>query len=348
LLAEDTIVPGFDTIIGQKLPIRLLQTFLHNATLPHALIFSGIAGIGKRTTAKAVAMALNCRQSTNRINSCGQCPTCRQIISSSHPDVIFIEPQGNVLRIDQIRNLLSNLSMKPYVADHRVVIISDAQSMNKEAANALLKVLEEPPTNTTLILTVLQKSNLLPTIISRCRHISFHPLSSNEIISLLQDTKGIDGSFIETAAALSEGSLTKAKQLAANIWREQRNWLICAAGLDEPPQRGQRSVATALAFAAQLSQKKELITDLLEILKTWIRDLSIWPYRPESVINSDYNEVLDRLRAEMDDRYLLYLWQTVEKAQKDIASKANLRLTLDVMALCMAGYKPAMSELLME
>lgn len=317
-----------------------MQTFLHDATLPHALIFSGIAGIGKRTAAKAVAMALNCGHSSNGIDPCGQCPPCRQIHSGSHPDVILIEPQGNVLRIDQIRNLLSNLAMKPYVAEYRVVIIANAQAMNKEAANALLKVLEEPPMNTTLILTVLQKSDLLPTIVSRCRNISFHPLSSNNIISLLQDTDGIDESFIETAAALSEGSLTRAKQLATKMWREQRNWLICAAGLDEPPQKGQRSMATALAFSAQLSQKKEQITELLEILKTWIRDLSIWPYHPESVINSDYNEVLDRLRAQMDDRHLLYLWQTVEKAQKDIASKANLRLTLDVMALCMAGYKP--------
>lgn len=341
-------MPGFDSIIGQKVPIRLLQKFLRDATLPHALIFSGIAGIGKRTAAQAIAVALNCRKSGNNIDPCGQCSSCRQILSGIHPDVILIEPQGSVLRIDQIRNLLNNLAMKPYIAEHRVVIIADAQAMNKEAANALLKVLEEPPTNTTLILTVLQKSDLMPTIISRCRHISFHPLTANDIISILHKTDRIDESFIETAAALSEGSVGKAKQLATAFWREQRNWLISAAGLDQQRQKGKRSVAMALAFAAQLSQKKEQIVQLLEILKTWVRDLSIWPYYPESVINSDYNETLDRLRSEMDDRQLLYLWQTIEKAQKDIESKANLRLTLDVMALSMAGYKPSMSGLLMD
>jgi DNA polymerase-3 subunit delta' len=340
LSAEDTIVPGFDKIIGQKVPIRLLQKFLRDATLPHALIFSGIAGIGKRTTAKATAVALNCRQSENNIDPCGQCPSCRQILSGNHPDVILLEPQGNVLRIDQIRNLLSNLAMKPYIAEHRVVIIADAHAMNKEAANALLKVLEEPPMNTTVILTVLQKSDLLPTIVSRCRHIRFHPLSSDNIISLLNETDGIDESFIETAAALSEGSLGRARHLATTFRREQRNWLISAAGLDQPHQKEKRSIAMALAFAAQLSQKKEQVTELLEILKTWIRDLSIWPYYPESVINSDFIETLDRLRSDMDDRHLLFLWKTIEKAQKDIASKANLRLTLDVMALSMAGYKP--------
>jgi DNA polymerase-3 subunit delta' len=221
-----------------------------------------------------------------------------------------------------------------------VVVIADTHKMNKEAANALLKVLEEPPANTNLVLTALHKSDLLPTIVSRCRHIRFHPLSSNDIISLLSQTEGIDKSFIETAAALSEGSFGRAKYLAATFWREQRNWLISAAGLDQPHKKEKRSMALALAFAAQLSQKKEYLEELLEILKTWIRDLSIWPYRPESVINGDYDETLDKLRSDMDDRHLLFLWQTIEKAQRDIANKANLRLTLDVMALSMAGYKP--------
>lgn len=340
VLAEDTIVPGFDNIIGQKLPVRLLQTFLHNATLPHALIFSGISGIGKRTAAKAVAMALNCQKNTDKRTPCGQCPPCRQIVKGSHPDVLQIEPLGNYLRIDQIRGLLRILAMKPYAAEHRVVIIADAHAMNKEAANALLKVLEEPPSNTTLILTAPQKSDLLPTIVSRCRHIRFHPLASNDISSLLMETEGIDKTFIETAAALSEGSLTKAKQLASTFWQQQRNWLIRAAGLDQPDCVGQRSMASALAFAAQLAQQKEQITELLGILKTWIRDLSIWPYYPQSVINGDYVEVLERMRSHLDDRQLLSLWHAVEKAEKDIEAKSNMRLTLDVMALSLAGYYP--------
>ncbi len=95
----------------------------------------------------------------------------------------------------------------------------------------------------------------------------------------------------------------------------------------------------ALAFAAQLAQKKDHIQDLLEILKTWIRDLCIWPYHPTLVINSDQTETLDRVRAGLEDGQLLTMWQALEKAQKDIAAKANLRLSVDVMALSMAGYK---------
>ena len=340
MLAEDMNVPGFDDIIGHKLPIRLLQTFLHNATLPHALIFSGIAGIGKRTVAKAVAMALNCKKSAHGTNPCGHCQSCRQIIADSHPDVIMIASQGNYLRIDQIRKLLNTLALKPFTAEHRVVIISDSQAMNKEAANALLKVLEEPPSNTILILTTLQTSDLLPTIVSRCRNIRFNPLTSDDIVALLVETEGVDERFINTAAALSVGSFTKAKRLSTSHWREQRNWLLRSAGLVHSANTGQRSMALALTFAAQLSQKKEQITELLELLKTWIRDLSIWPYRPQSVINSDYDEELALTRSNMDDEQLLCLWNAVEKAEKNIAAKANMRLTLDVMALSMAGYQP--------
>jgi DNA polymerase-3 subunit delta' len=333
-------VPGFDQIIGQKLPIRRLKTFLKNATLPHALIFSGIGGIGKKTAAKTVAMALNCQNNADCASPCGRCLSCRQIISGSHPDVLLIEPQGNYLRIDQIRKLLSTLALKPFTAEHRVVIIADAQKMNKEAANALLKILEEPPSDTILILTTLQTSDLLPTILSRCRNIRFSPLAADHIVSLLKDTDGVDDCFIDTAAALSVGSVTKAKRLSTTFWKDQRDWLIRAAGLDQPANTGQRSIALALTFSTQLSQKKEQIPELLEILKTWIRDLSIWPYAPQSVINSDYSEVLALARPHMDNRQLLAIWNAIEKAQKDIAAKANIRLTLDVMALRMVGFQP--------
>jgi len=227
-------VPGFTDIIGQKRPIRLLQIFLRNATLPHALLFTGIAGIGKRFTAKAVAMALNCSQSRDgaqRVEACGRCQTCRKIIANSHPDIIQIGPQGNTLRIDQIRKLLGLLAMKPHSAKHRVVIIADSHTLNLEAANALLKVLEEPPANSTLILTALQKSDLLPTILSRCRHIPFQPIDEKNLTAYLTATWHVDPAIAEKAAAMAAGSLVRAEQMTDTRWHRQRQWVIRAAGL---------------------------------------------------------------------------------------------------------------------
>ncbi len=318
-----------------------MQTFLRNRTLPHALLFTGMEGVGKRTAARVVAMALNCRdKSLPSDNPCGKCRSCRQILSNNHPDIPVIEPQGNYLRIDQIRKLLGTLTMKPFSAEHRVVIIAQAQAMNPEAANALLKILEEPPRNTVLILTALQTSDLLPTIVSRCRHLRFNPLSPQDIVALLKESSEITDESAKRAATLSEGSLTKARQLSMTVWQERRNWLIRAAGLAQRPEHpdGRRSMAMALTFAAQLAQKKDQIQALLEILKTWIRDLCIFPYHPGLLINGDHRRILEDVRSAIDDRALLAMWSAVEKAQKDIAAKANLRLTLDVMALSMAGY----------
>jgi DNA polymerase-3 subunit delta' len=320
-----------------------LQTLLRSAVLPHALLFTGISGVGKRSAARIVAMALNCPQRRLPTDDpCGKCPSCRQIQSDKHPDIPLIEPQANLLRIDRIRALLATLAMKPFSARHRVVIIAEAQCMNPEAANALLKMLEEPPANTMLILTASQKSDLLPTIVSRCRHVRFNPLRSRDLTTLLRQAPDMDAEYAPTAAMLSGGSLSKARQLAMPLWRQRRNWVIRAAGLDRSVSRqaASASMALALAFAGQLVQKKDAVQDLLDILKTWIRDLSILPYHPDLVINSDRRATLDKVRAGMHENQLLAMWQAVEKAQKDIAARANLRLTVDVMALSMAGFTP--------
>jgi DNA polymerase-3 subunit delta' len=340
-------VPGFETIIGQQSPVRILKTLLRSNDIPHALLFTGINGVGKRTAARIIAMTLNCRQQLPPSDApCGTCPSCRQIQSGKHPDVPLIEPQANLLRIDRIRELLAALSMKPFSARHRVVIIADAQCMNPEAANALLKMLEEPPAHTLLILTASQKSDLLPTIVSRCRHIRFNPLIPRDLTALLKQDPNADAGYAATAAMLSGGSLTRARQLAMPLWRQRREWVIRAAGLDrkDPQEAGCPDMALALAFAGQIAQKKDAVQDLLDILKTWIRDLSILPHHPDLVINSDRMAVLAEVRSRLNERQLLDMWQAVEKAQKDIAARANLRLTVDVMALSMAGFAATLDQ----
>jgi DNA polymerase-3 subunit delta' len=338
------VVPGFDSIIGQKNPIRQLKTFLSNGTLPHALLFTGIDGIGKRSTATQLALALNCSAAhadtdsrQNALTSCGVCPACRQILSGNHPDVQTVTPEGNLLRIDRIRLLIQTLTMKPFSARHRVVVIDQAQTMNKEAANALLKLLEEPPPHTTLILTALSRSELLPTITSRCRHIAFAPLSHDDLKILLKDSLAMDEAQAEPLAAMADGSFTKARMLANDTWQHQRNWIIRAAGLDTPGALRTRPLTLALAFSAQLALNKEKVQEHLDMLKTWIRDLSIFRHQPSRIINRDRKDLIDAVRSDMDESQLLDMWESIEKAQKAIAARANLRLTLDIMVLRMAG-----------
>lgn len=323
----------------------MLKRFLRNGTLPHALLFTGVEGVGKRTAAAEIAMALNCADPQAEKKSrrdpgraCGICLPCRQIRSNSHPDVFTVAPQDNLLRIDQIRKLIHTLAMKPFSARHRVVIIAKAQTMNPEAANALLKILEEPPQRTTLILTASHRSELLPTIVSRCRQIAFDPLPPEDLQILLADEPGMDKGQIQTIIAMAGGSYSKARMLADDTWQSHRSWILRAAGLDAPGELNHRPATVALAFSSQLAEHKDKVADLLDMLKTWIRDLTIRPYQPERIINRDREHLIDAIRSDMDETRLVDLWDAVEKAQKDIAARANLRLTLDVMALRMAGF----------
>ena len=343
-------VPGFDGILGQSLPIRILQTLINQASVPHALLFTGKPGIGKTTTAQAFAAALNCDQtpgahhpedqSPNPPVPCGMCASCRRIAAGNHPDVIVVAPQGAYLRIEQIRNLRTALAMKPFNARQRVVIITDSHCMNPEAGNALLKMLEEPPEDTVLVLTALQRSGLLPTIVSRCRHIRFNPIPTDDIKRFLVVTQGLDEAQAEQAAVFADGSLGEALQLKQRSCFEERDWLIRSAGLDHPDALARRPVAAAIAFAAQLAGHKDRIEEFLGILKTWVRDIGMVAVNPETVVNRDQRNALEAIGRHVDAQTVLEWWDIIGKAQKAIAGNANLRLTLDVMALALCCRHP--------
>ncbi|MDA8140023.1 MAG: DNA polymerase III subunit delta' [Desulfobacteraceae bacterium] len=318
-----------------------MQGFLHKGAVPHALLFTGSAGIGKRTTARHLAMALNCQATATAIRPCQQCRACHQIAHGNHPDIIEVAPIKGVLRIDQVRRLLSTLAMRPFSAGQRVVILSDAQTLNTEAGNALLKVLEEPPAGTILILTALQRNDLLPTIASRCRHIRFNPLTPEDLAGLLVKEKGWAQDQAMTIAEAAGGSFTKALDLVQAQWQAHRDRLVRAASLDQPDGLKKRSTSMTLAFSALVTLHKGEIDSNLEILSTWIRDLSLLPFAPRQVIHRDRLTTLQKARAGFNDRQLTALWETVEKAQKDIAANGNLRLTLDVMTLRMTAAMAA-------
>ena len=330
---------GFESIIDQHKPIRLLTAFLQKGTTPHALLFTGIEGVGKRMTALTFAMACNCmnaKQGTQHqdtaSNPCLHCRSCRKIKSGNHPDIIFIKPSGPFIRINQIRSLCHTLGMKPYEARQRVVIISEAQAMNPEAGNALLKVLEEPPERTLLILTALQTSDLLPTIVSRCQLIRFNPISPKNIAGFLVGKKGLAPSDAMILATLANGSLSKAILMDQADWIKRRNWLI-----DEVEALPSRSVGPRLAFAERLAKNKDVLADSLEVIKLWLRDLVIYHYDPAKIINRDLVDKIQSASQRMRVESILSKLDAILSAQKNMSANSNLRLTLEVLTFRLAG-----------
>src|SRR5512137_1693829 len=200
----------FDTILGQKQAVNQLRTALRSGHLAHAYLFSGIEGIGKFTVAVAFAKALNCH--THADDSCDNCVACRKIEKRLHPDVFFVEPDKNIIKIEQVRDIQKKIIFKPMEGRNKVVIIDQAEKLNLHAANCLLKTLEEPPDDTVIILVAHTAMALLPTIVSRCQRIRFAPLSAAAIREHLA-ARGVEPEEARLAAALAQGSLKRALEL---------------------------------------------------------------------------------------------------------------------------------------
>ena len=329
-------MPGFSSIIGQAKPIKLLSTLVQKGTIPHALLFTGIDGVGKRTAAKTLAMACNCAAGEPGVGQnpkhadlpCGKCRACRKIASDNHPDILSIAPADTIIRIAQVRQLNDALSMKPYEARQRVVIIGSAQALNPEAGNALLKILEEPPDHTLLVLTARQRSDLLPTIVSRCQHIRFGPLSSSHVAELLMNSQDIKPDEAASVANLARGSFTRALELYKRNWIARRDWLI-----DELMKLPTQPTTVKLAWANQLAQNKRLLEDTLEVLQIWLRDLAVYQYNPKNIINKDLTDKIQYVSQRVDTKALNAYIQALSKTQKAIDANVNIRLALEALVL---------------
>jgi DNA polymerase-3 subunit delta' len=327
-------VPGFESIIDQDRPVGILTTYLQKGTIPHALLFTGIEGVGKENTAIAFAMACNCAgvpSSPTRREAkipCGICKPCRKIEAANHPDVIRLKPSGPFIKIDQIRSLCQTLAMKPYEARRRVVIITDAQAMNPAAGNAFLKMLEEPPVRTILILVASHTSDLLPTIVSRCQQIRFKPISRGHLESVLIKKHGMDAGDARIITTMAGGSLSRALRMHRAQWINRRNWLI-----REMDSLSTGSVNHLLAFGEQLSKNKDFLQDSLEVMKSWLRDLAVGQLNPERAINQDLVAEIRQTSPKMSLAALLDKIDTIQATQNAIQAGTNLRLALEAMVL---------------
>lgn len=200
---------SFKDIIGQDIAIQAINNMMKQDQVRGAYLFLGPDGVGKRTTSIEFGKAINCE--LNKDDACGDCESCNKIDSYNHPDVFTVFPEGSShhIKIEQIRKIIYQASLKPYEGKKRVFIITDAENMTREAQNAFLKLLEEPPQNHIFILTASNVSGLLSTVLSRCKVIKFYSLNQGDIQDFLQK----EGANQEEAILFSHmaiGSLGKA------------------------------------------------------------------------------------------------------------------------------------------
>ena len=199
----------FEHILGNEKIKNILQESIKQEHTSHSYLFIGIEGIGKQMIAKEFAKILLCFEKGNCINSC---KSCVEFISDNHPDFLFIEPEGNAIKIEQIRQLQKRIQEKPIISKKKVYIINDADKMTKEAQNCLLKTLEEPPEFSTIILIGANENAFLSTIKSRCMILHFQKIEDKEIKHYLESNLG-QTNITENMLNIFQGSIGKAIQL---------------------------------------------------------------------------------------------------------------------------------------
>lgn len=282
---------AWSDIFGHELAKRIFQAHLAAKTVPGAMLLAGPEGVGKRRLALELAKALNCAEGAS--SPCDRCPSCAQIARSTHPDLHVVVSSGasDQIKIDDIRHVISRVALRPFSARIQVAMIDGAERLTEEAANSLLKVLEEPPATTRFVLLTSRLSECLPTIVSRCQLIHCQPLPAELIRNILMETQGCDAATAEAIALLSRGSAAEAIRLAGG-WTRYTHVLKRLA-----------SAGSAAWLEEPLPDTREEVLALLDGMVAWLRDVAVAAADPSAPIaHRTYEEPLRRqaLRVDLD------------------------------------------------
>lgn len=310
----------WDKLTEQATACHLLQNSLASGRVAHAYLFLGPDTKSKTKAARLLAQALNCEMGA----PCTTCQSCQLIASGSHPDVQVLAPDGRFLRLDQMRELCRRAGNTPLVGRTKVYIVLEAEKLLPEAANHLLKTLEEPPSDTVFILCAEHRQTLLPTIVSRCQEVWFRPLTPKIAAQRLQE-EGCNPRQAHLAAYLAAGDLATAKawadEDAAEKWEQ-------FAGLVEKLPQGKAALFQAAETFAQAPEQ------FLPLLQSWYRDLLAWRVGArQDIYHRGKEEALDQMAFLYDPKELVRCSQIIEKTNQLIFGRirVNVRLALEAM-----------------
>ncbi len=220
----------FEGTPGQERAKEFFARVLRDGTLSHAYLLAGPEGLGKTAFATELGAAL-----VSPCGGCGACAECERARRGVHPDLHVLEREGDVYRVEQIKPLIADLSLKPFAAAHRVWVIPGVEHLHPAAANKLLKSIEEPPPYVVFLLETDRLERVLSTIVSRCQTVEFGPVSDAVLRAHLQRRHGLDDAAAEALARLSRGAVERASRLVADA---------------EGPRRRQEYLRHAAAFFA--------------------------------------------------------------------------------------------------
>ncbi len=318
-------------LIGNEWAVDMLKKHITHGTTRHAYLLAGPPGLGRRMLALRFAQALNCQTPVEPGVPCGECRDCKQTAAMQHADLMIVqsESEGAVLKVDQIREARRTLVLKPYQAMYRVALFLRFQEANDNAANALLKTLEEAPSYAVLILTADNPEQLLPTIVSRCEVIRLRPLRVEEVQKELE-ARGLGTDKARLLAHISGGRFGYALRLLEDESllerREER--------LNDLQSLISASRVEKFAYADKLSRDKESMRQAISIWLSYWRDVMLRTAHAETPLanvdrNVEIEDLAQRLDLSMARRVVVSFEDVLEKMERNV----NSRLLAEVLLL---------------
>ncbi|HZG52431.1 MAG TPA: DNA polymerase III subunit delta' [Pyrinomonadaceae bacterium] len=343
----------FDHLVGNQRAKETLRRMLAARRVPGALLFAGEDAIGKKLFALELAKALNCLALAG-VEACDKCSSCvriahfadapadktddaKHIIWSEHRDVGLIRTDKRVINVHQIRDVELETNFRPHEGKARVFVIEDADKMNPQASNALLKTLEEPSPTSYIILVTARPANLLTTIRSRCQTIRFAPLTAEEIEKYLVGNKRRAGEEARLAAHLAHGRLGLALSLNLDAYREGREAMLSVLDALTGVQADRVRLLRAAEDLSDAKRKDEF-EPRLDVLETLIRDAWLLSLDPAAkIVNEDLRPRLARLGAGLDSRRAADWMARIRDLRGQLAVNVNRRVATDALLLSMAS-----------
>lgn len=328
---------AFRDLVGNERVRRALQVAVREGRLGHSLLFSGPEGVGKRQFALALAKTINCPNASGEDrtlpDSCDRCPSCQKIERGEHVDVLVVHPETAFLRIEQIRSLCEHASRKPFEARWRIFIIDEAETMTEQAANALLKTLEEPAAESVFVLLTSQLARLLPTIRSRCQIYHFAPLKTTEIEGFLRERFVRPEEEIRLLARLSGGRIGKALSIDLSVYREMRREaleLLAVLGVGDRV----RLLRAAEYWGRRLD--REAFERRLEVLEQVLADVLHLQLEAGDVVNTDIAAHLRSLAVWWPPSRVVHFMEKLAALRRDLWRQLNRQLALEALFLAKA------------
>lgn len=318
----------YTSIAGHKIAVEGLKRAVRNGNISHFYILEGEEGLGKMTIGRVFAKTLLCLQKGEE--PCGNCSSCRRFETGAHPDYLEIRPEKGMIRKGEVEGIIHAMTMSPFESERKVILMDEAHLMNKEAQNALLKTLEEPPAYAHLILVTSSPKDLLPTIRSRGQNIRFYPLDRGSVKKVLLDEFGADQYNADFLADYSKGSIGKAiKLLRDEQFFSDREWAI---ELIESLLKGEKQ--RIFSSSEEFAERKDRILQILDIFLLWFRDLLLYKASADSslIVNRDRLKLISE-QSTLDFEKINGIIEKIQDTIYNIQMNVNYQLSIETMLL---------------